>query len=70
MGIFNLFIVIPQVAATLGLGAAMEHLLNNDPLQAVVAGGVCFIIAALLTLRVRMEPRNPEAASARLGGSH
>lgn len=55
MGIFNLFIVVPQVVATLGLGPAMKFLLHDDPMRVVVAGGACFIIAALLTLRVRLD---------------
>ena len=52
MGIFNLFIVIPQVFATLALGPVMQFLLADDPVRAVAAGGVCFGIAAVLTLFV------------------
>jgi maltose/moltooligosaccharide transporter len=52
MGIFNLFIVIPQVVATLALGPAMKLFLADDPVRAVAAGGVSFGIAAVLTLLV------------------
>ena len=52
MGIFNLFIVIPQVVATLALGPAMQYFLSDDPVQAVAAGGASFAIAAALTLLV------------------
>jgi maltose/moltooligosaccharide transporter len=52
MGIFNFFIVIPEIAASLGFGWIMGHLLNNNRIAAVVAGGVFFILAALLTQRV------------------
>ena len=52
MGIFNFFIVIPEITASLLFGWVMSHLLNNNRLSAVVAGGVFFIVAALLTQRV------------------
>ena len=52
MGIFNLFIVIPQVVATLALGPVMQIFLGDDPVKAVAAGGVSFGIAAILTLLV------------------
>jgi maltose/moltooligosaccharide transporter len=52
MGIFNFFIVTPEIIASLGFGWAMGHLLNNNRLAAVVAGGVFFLVAALLTQKV------------------
>ncbi len=52
MGIFNFFIVIPEITAALGFGWVMNHLLNNNRVAAVVAGGVFMAIAALLVLRV------------------
>jgi maltose/moltooligosaccharide transporter len=52
MGIFNFFIVIPEITASLGFGWVMEHLLNNNRIAAVVTGGVFFILAAMLTQRV------------------
>ena len=52
MGIFNFFIVIPEITASLGFGWVMGHLLNNNRIAAVVAGGVFFILAAILTQRV------------------
>jgi maltose/moltooligosaccharide transporter len=52
MGIFNFFIVIPEIIASLAFGWVMLNLLDNDRMAAVVAGGVCLAIAALLTLRV------------------
>jgi maltose/moltooligosaccharide transporter len=52
MGIFNFFIVIPEITASLGFGWVMGHLLHNNRLAAVVAGGFFFILAALLTQRV------------------
>ena len=52
MGIFNFFIVIPEITASLLFGWVMGHLLNNNRLLAVVAGGVFFLLAAVLTQRV------------------
>jgi maltose/moltooligosaccharide transporter len=52
MGIFNFFIVIPEIVASLGFGWVMNHLLNNNRLAAVVAGGIFMALAALLVLRV------------------
>jgi maltose/moltooligosaccharide transporter len=48
MGIFNFFIVIPEIVASLGFGWVMSNLFANDRLKAVIAGGICLIIAALL----------------------
>jgi maltose/moltooligosaccharide transporter len=52
MGIFNFFIVIPEILASLFFGWTMNHLLNNNRLSAVVAGGVFMLIAAALMQRV------------------
>ncbi|MBI5447583.1 MAG: MFS transporter [Gammaproteobacteria bacterium] len=53
MGIFNLFIVIPEIVVSLGFGWVMDHLLGGERYLAVMFGGVCMILAAGLTLRVR-----------------
>ena len=52
MGIFNFFIVIPEITASLLFGWVMAHLLNNNRLSAVVAGGIFFFMGALLMQRV------------------
>jgi maltose/moltooligosaccharide transporter len=61
MGIFNFFIVIPEILASLGLGWVMAHVLNNNRLAAVVAGGIFLIFAAVLTQRVQDVTRAPAA---------
>jgi maltose/moltooligosaccharide transporter len=53
MGIFNFFIVIPQIVATSALGSVLKHLLDGRPLYVLVLGGVSFLIAGLLSLRVK-----------------
>jgi maltose/moltooligosaccharide transporter len=61
MGIFNFFIVIPEIVASLGFGWVMTHFLDNNRLAAVIAGGVFMIIAAALVLRVR-DPQDAATA--------
>ncbi len=53
MGIFNFFIVIPQIAAAGVLGSLMKYFLGNDPMNAVLLGGASMIIAAAATVVVR-----------------
>lgn len=48
MGIFNFFIVLPEIIASLGFGWVMKNVLNNDRLAAVQIGGCLMIIAAVL----------------------
>jgi maltose/moltooligosaccharide transporter len=62
MGIFNFFIVIPEILASLGFGWVMSHLLDNNRLAAVVAGGIFLALAAALTQRVRDPLDDPAAA--------
>jgi maltose/moltooligosaccharide transporter len=52
MGIFNFFIVLPEIIASLGFGWVMNHLLNNNRLAAVIAGGVFLALAGVIMLRV------------------
>jgi maltose/moltooligosaccharide transporter len=52
MGIFNFFIVLPEIIAALGFGWVMNHVLNNNRLAAVVGGGIFMALAALLMQRV------------------
>jgi len=52
MGIFNFFIVLPEIIASLGFGWFMKNVLENHHPSALMIGGVLFTIAAVLTLRV------------------
>ncbi|MEQ1747291.1 MAG: MFS transporter [Saprospiraceae bacterium] len=53
MGIFNFFIVLPEIAATLFFGWVMNNLLDNNRLAAVMVGGCLLAAASLLCLRIR-----------------
>jgi maltose/moltooligosaccharide transporter len=48
MGIFNFFIVTPEIIASLFFGWVMNHMLHNNRLIAVVAGGCFMLVAAVL----------------------
>jgi len=48
MGIFNFFIVLPEIIASLFFGWIMQHWLNNDRMLAVEIGGMLMILAGLL----------------------
>ncbi|MEO1029771.1 MAG: MFS transporter [Bacteroidota bacterium] len=53
MGIFNFFIVLPQILNALVGGPMVKYLYNDKPIFALVLSGVSFIIAALLVSRVK-----------------
>ena len=65
MGIFNFFIVTPEIIASLFFGWVMNHLLNNNRLTAVVAGGCFMIVAAVLMQRVH-DPGTEKAATSEI----
>ncbi len=52
MGIFNFFIVIPEILMALFGGPVVTHLFHNNRILPVVAGGVSMIFAAALMQRV------------------
>ena len=52
MGIFNFFIVTPEILASLGFGWVMNHLLGNNRMAAVISGGVFLLLAAVLAQMV------------------
>ncbi len=60
MGVFNFFIVIPQIIAAVGFGWMMDHVFHGNRMAGVLLGGVSLIIAALLTGLVDEAAENPE----------
>ncbi|MBB5394784.1 MFS transporter [Mucilaginibacter sp. AK015] len=60
MGIFNFFIVLPEIIASLGFGWLMKNILNNDRILAVQLGGVLMILAAVLCYILIKEPKNTD----------
>jgi len=53
MGVFNLFIVIPQIVMSLIVPRIYGNLLGGDPRNAVVLGGISLLISAATVLGVR-----------------
>ncbi|QCX01206.1 SLC45 family MFS transporter [Aggregatimonas sangjinii] len=59
MGIVNMMIVIPMLIQTVSFGPIIEHVLDDNAVYAILFGGVFFIIAGLLAMRLR-EPATNE----------
>ncbi|MAM17974.1 MAG: MFS transporter [Gramella sp.] len=57
MGVFNFFIVIPQIVAATILGFLVKELFNGEPVYALIVGGFSMILSGLLTLRVKTNKR-------------
>ena len=53
MGIFNFFIVIPEIIASVALEPVVKQVFNNDPVKVVMLGGASMLVAALTTFIVR-----------------
>jgi maltose/moltooligosaccharide transporter len=53
MGVFNIFIVVPQLVAATLLGLMLNALFQSQAIWALVVGGVSFFIAAAMSLRVK-----------------
>jgi maltose/moltooligosaccharide transporter len=53
MGIFNFFIVIPQILAATLLGFFTKHLFGDQAILSIVLGGCSMIVAAFLCLRIK-----------------
>jgi maltose/moltooligosaccharide transporter len=53
MGVFNFFIVIPQIVAATILGYFTMHLFEGNTLNTLAMGGASMMLAGLLTLRVK-----------------
>ncbi len=50
MGIFNFFIVIPQIINGLFGGPIVTEIFGNQAMDYVVVGGVCMLLGAILTM--------------------
>jgi maltose/moltooligosaccharide transporter len=53
MGVFNFFIVIPQIVAAAILGFFVNNVFNNQSIYALVVGGVSMVIAGFLNFLVK-----------------
>ncbi|MBW3545170.1 MAG: MFS transporter, partial [Bacteroidetes bacterium] len=53
MGVFNFFIVIPQIVAGAILDFVTSHIFGGEAVLALVLGGCAMIMGGLLTLFVK-----------------
>lgn len=65
MGLFNFFIVIPQIVAASILGTMLRNLFNGEAIFALIAGGGAMAFAALMMVfvddKAAQEMNEPEA---------
>ncbi len=62
MGVFNFFIVIPQIVAAALLGFLVGRFFGGEAIYALAIGGASLLLAAALTLRVE-DRDEPEAGT-------
>ena len=55
MGIFNFFIVIPQLVAASILGFVLTTFFDGQPVYALVMGGFSMLVAGVLALNVKLD---------------
>jgi maltose/moltooligosaccharide transporter len=53
MGVFNFFVVIPQIVAAAILGFFLKNFFNNESIYALVIGGISMILAGFLNFIVK-----------------
>jgi maltose/moltooligosaccharide transporter len=53
MGVFNFFVVIPQLLAASILGFLVSYFFNNEPVYALLIGGVSMVVAGFMALLVK-----------------
>jgi maltose/moltooligosaccharide transporter len=70
MGMFNLFIVLPQIAASSLLGFILNTFLHSEPVNALVLGGASMGLAAGLTLFVKYSKSESAADTQLTTGGH
>jgi maltose/moltooligosaccharide transporter len=59
MGIFNFFIVLPQLLIATVMGGLMNAFFKGEPIWTMLIAAVVMAIAAMMTLRVRTEAEHP-----------
>ncbi len=52
MGVFNFFIVIPEILASVALQPLVKNVFQNNPLYVVMLGGASLLVAALFVIGV------------------
>jgi maltose/moltooligosaccharide transporter len=66
MGMFNLFVVIPQILAAALLGLLVRTVFHGQAIYAIVLGGAAMVLSGLLMAFVKDHPKETQEASAQL----
>jgi len=53
MGIFNFFIVLPQIINAIIGGPIVKYFYGGNPIYALLISGISLLIAAILVVRVK-----------------
>jgi maltose/moltooligosaccharide transporter len=53
MGVFNFFVVIPQIVSGIVLGFFSKHVFNGHAASTLVLGGISMALAGALTVFVK-----------------
>ena len=53
MGVFNFFIVIPQILAAAILGFFVKNVFNDESIYALLVGGISMVVAGFMNFIVR-----------------
>ena len=59
MGVFNFFIVIPQIVAAAVLRFIVGRFLGNQAIDALLIEGISLVVAVVLTLKVKDDDVRP-----------
>lgn len=70
MGIVNMMIVIPMLIQTVSFGPVIEYALDGNAIYAILFGGVFFIIAGLLAMRLKEPKTNDDGNIIVPSGGH
>jgi maltose/moltooligosaccharide transporter len=71
MGMFNLFIVFPQIIASGFLGKFLEIAFDGNPMSAMIIGGTCMAIGSVATLLVvKYKKISPQEKLIHAAGGH
>jgi maltose/moltooligosaccharide transporter len=67
MGVFNFFIVIPQIIASIILGFIIKHYFHEQGIYALVIGGAAMVVGGILSVIIRdVDEKSPGITQAQL----
>jgi maltose/moltooligosaccharide transporter len=70
MGIINMMIVVPMIFQTLSFGYIYKTFLGSNPANAITFAGALLLIAALTTMRMKVEKNEDEEVEMQMSGGH